>query len=128
MLNVFSTHDIYVQNVQTYEWMNFAQFSLLIGHMLNLWCMQVLDCQFPFPTPSKISNEINMWKHSSRWNRDTQQHLSLITHAPCFYTSCALSNILIWSRSPCKHIVLFLANLILVFFCNYLTSLVNFTQ
>jgi len=37
VLNMFSTHDIHVLNVQTYEWMNFAWFSLLIRHLLNLW-------------------------------------------------------------------------------------------
>ncbi len=37
--NVFSMHDISVQNVQTYEWTNFTWFSLLICRMLNLWCV-----------------------------------------------------------------------------------------
>jgi hypothetical protein len=40
--NVFSMHDICVYNVRTYEWTNFTRFSLLIRHMLNLWCLVMI--------------------------------------------------------------------------------------
>ncbi len=51
MSNMFSTHDIYVWNVRTHEWMNFTWFSLLICHMLNLWwkgVVTLLQCPFAF--------------------------------------------------------------------------------
>jgi hypothetical protein len=37
MSNIFSMHDIHMKNIQTYEWTNFARFSLLIWHKLKLW-------------------------------------------------------------------------------------------
>ncbi len=70
--NMFSTHDICVQNVQTYEWMNFAQFPLLICHMFNLWCMRKVCIQ--------ILYHIKKNSHNAEFGKILDNQICVVVH------------------------------------------------